>query len=223
MRKLLLGLVGVLTVSLGWVSASGAWQPRRLGGLEMIWVQCAVVDQGLTSNCRFEDYGSVPKADVPRDPVLRYLDDHPVALAGATAGSQVWVMTLLKVDRSPGSKEITIVAPVEASIRPSGAEVDDPVWILSPHNDWINQYMPDRAQRQNQKGIATARCTVTYGGFLINCWVQEEAPHDFGFGESAMLILAHSRMKPIAANGQPVGGRPYVKTFKFLGAGIDRN
>jgi hypothetical protein len=97
------------------------------------------------------------------------------------------------------------------------SEIKDPVWIDSPRAAWTTDVVEGIAARSHQDGEATARCVVAPSGALGDCWIEKETPPGAGFGEAALIILQHARMKPLSASGVPVAGRGYVQTFTYRG------
>ena len=184
--------------------------PDAQPGAERIVLLCSVTDQDLSSNCRFLRAIIDRQERLKAGTELGFLDAHPFPIPGAVPGAEVKVLVRLKV--SPGGKGVVVAAPEGVFRASSGEEISDPLWVVSPHDPWTNGFIPEMSARPKQKGHATVRCVATEIGTLVNCWVQEETPAGFGFGEASLLILQHARMQPVSAGGAFVAGRPYVQT-----------
>lgn len=64
-------------------------------------------------------------------------------------------------------------------------------------------------------GSTAIDCLVNAGGDLESCYVQFEYPAGSGYGEAALRIAPHIRMKPQLRDGEPVNGGKVVIPFKF--------
>jgi TonB family protein len=148
---------------------------------------------------------------------LSWLDAHPFPISGAAAGTEVKVLVRLKVSAVKGTADIDVTAPPGALAPASGPEITAPVWVVSPHEDWAGEFVPERAARMGQKGEATVRCVATETGTLASCWVMQETPADFRFGDAVLYLLQLVRMKPHDAAGAPIAGRPFVQTLRYEG------
>lgn len=215
MKSSTLGLVGALTLLAGGEARAMTPPPDTHPGAERVVVMCTVTAQGLSSDCRF-DWGM--KEDAKRlkaGSELGYLDAHPIPIAGAAPGAEVKVCVRLLLTPAPGGKGYYVTG--ASAPAPSGPPIEDPVWVQSPHDSWIDGFVPELAVRFAQHGSATVSCTATADGALANCWVREDTRPDLGFGIAGMLALQHARMAPTTASGAPVAGRTYVQTFVFDG------
>jgi hypothetical protein len=180
-----------------------------------IIVLCTVTAQGSSKDCRFEEAITNPTQRLKAGTELGFLDAHPFAISGATPGTDVAVCVRLVVRASYVHPGFDVTGPDEMFRPASGPPITDPIWSVSPHDSWTSPFIPDIAVRRHQGGSATVRCTATLAGGLVNCWVQQESPANFGFGAAAMLILQHARMASLSASGQSVAGRPYIQTFAY--------
>jgi len=216
-KSLIFGWVGLLAFPVAALGA--ALPPDTQADAARIFVVCSVTDQETSKNCRFYAPIDDPSERLKAGTELGFLDTHPFSIPGADPGADVKVLVRLKVSAVAGGKGFDVSAAEAASPSPAGAEIKDPVWVVSPHASWTAGFVPERAFRTNQTGEATVRCEATEAGTLVNCWVRHESPTGFGFGEAALLLLQHARMKPLTASGAPVAGRAYVQTFKYAGQG----
>ncbi|HEY2480637.1 MAG TPA: TonB family protein [Caulobacteraceae bacterium] len=193
-------------------SASGT-PPDTQPGAAQVFLMCAVSEAGLSRNCRFYTGTDDPTARRLAGAELGYLDAHPAPLPGARPGGEVKVLVRLNVGAAPDGHGFAIGAPEVPA--PAGTEIRRPAWIASPHGAWTDDLTAELARRSEHEGDATARCTATAAGTLADCWVEKESPPDLGFGEAALVMLQHARMKPVAGDGAAVAGRAYVQTFHF--------
>jgi hypothetical protein len=138
-------------------------------------------------------------------------------ISGADQGSNLTLLVNPSVAAGPDGRRFEVAAP-SGGLEPSLA-IRDPLWLTSPHGHWTGAYVPDMAARVNQKGAAMVACIATDKGARSDCRVLSEEPNGFGFGEGAMRVLQHARMKAPSASGAPVAGRPYVQTLKYDGWG----
>lgn len=84
--------------------------------------------------------------------------------------------------------------------------ISNPDWVSRPSPDDMARFYPPRAVEDEVTGDTRIRCTVTTYGTLTECEVVSETPADQGFGEAALRASRQFRMRPRAADGQPVEG-----------------
>jgi hypothetical protein len=205
---------------LAWSSQAIAWgklPPDTQPGAVRLLLMCTVDDAGLSKLCRFYNPIADEKARRLAGAELGWLDNDPFPISGAAPGTEVKVLVRLRVSAVKGTADFDVSAPPGAFPAASGPEIAAPVWIVSPHEDWTGDFVPDRPARMNQKGEATVRCVATEIGTLANCWLMQETPADFGFGDAVLMLLQLVRMKPDDAGGAPVAGRPFVQTLRYEG------
>ncbi len=184
---------------------------------EKVFVLCTVGELGLSKNCRFAYPIGGDRERLKAGSELSFLDAHPFALIGAGTGSDVNVLVNLSVSEASDGKGFEIAVPT-SGLQPSLA-ISDPAWLRSPHDPWTGDFVPDKAARTNQKGLAVVLCIATERGELSDCRILDEEPTGFGFGLGATRVLQDARMKSVSASGVPVAGRPYVQTFRYDGWG----
>jgi len=189
--------------------------PDTMPGTAQVFVVCAVTAAGLSSQCRFYTAVVGPTERLKAGTELGYLDAHPFPIPGAQAGATVKVLVRMTVSPAANGQGFAVGAPEAVAPSHAGAEIGRPAWIAPPRGLWADALTSELARRQNQEGQATAHCTATAAGTLTECWVETESPPNLGFGEAALVMLQHARMKPMAGNGAPVAGRSYVQTFQF--------
>jgi hypothetical protein len=186
-----------------------------------VFLLCSVTGERVSTNCRFY----APVADqterLRAGTELGYLDAHPFPIPGARPGSNVKVLVRLKVSAVATGAGFTVAPPEGAFPIPVNSEIKDPVWIDSPRAAWTTDLVEGLAARNHQDGEATARCTVMQSGALGDCWVERETPSGIGFGEAALIVLQHARMKPLSASGASVAGRSYVQRFIYRSGDLD--
>jgi hypothetical protein len=186
-----------------------------------IFVLCLVTEAGVSTNCRFYAPVADPIERLRAGTELGYLDAHPFPIPGAKPGANVKVLVRLKVSAAAAGQGFAVAAPDGAFPVPVNSEIKDPVWIDSPRAPWTADLVEGLATRNHQDGEATARCTVAPSGALSDCWIERETPTGIGFGEAALIVLQHARMKPLSASGVPVAGRSYVQRFIYRSGDSD--
>lgn len=84
--------------------------------------------------------------------------------------------------------------------------IRNPDWRRQPSGEEIGRFYPDRAMRERVDGHSTIRCIVASSGSLRDCYVVDETPAGFGFGEAAVRMSRLFRMTPRMVNGAAVDG-----------------
>lgn len=74
---------------------------------------------------------------------------------------------------------------------------------------------PERALRMDKSGAATITCRVMDDGQLTGCFVTSETPKNYDFGEAAIELTRHFRVKTPTANGVALPGKWITLTQKF--------
>jgi len=91
-------------------------------------------------------------------------------------------------------------------------------WETTPTRAQADEAYPDQARDEGIEGRAIAGCTVGEAGLLKACVIDAESPVGAGFGEAAIGLMKHYKMKPQTAGGHPTaGGRVAVPVNFFLG------
>jgi periplasmic protein TonB len=90
---------------------------------------------------------------------------------------------------------------------PRGEAIEDPVWRSYPGQADIMRLYPQRAVRQDLRGLTALECLVLPDGGLSDCVVADEKPAGFGFGRAALQLTPYFRLAGVAASGAPVAGR----------------
>ena len=186
-----------------------------------VFLLCSVTEGGVSTNCRFYAPVVDPTERLRAGTELGYLDTHPFPIQGAKPGADVKVLVRLKVSADATGNGFVVATPEGALPSPVNSEIKDPVWIDSPRAAWTTDLVEGLAARNQQDGEATARCTVMQSGALGDCWVERESPAGIGFGEAALIVLQHARMKSLSASGVPVAGRSYVQRFIYRSGDLD--
>jgi protein TonB len=109
--------------------------------------------------------------------------------------------------------------PVAPPPKPHIPIITKPDWSKKPDSSDMERYYPDRAQRMNTGGLVRMSCNVTATGQLSGCSVESETPPDFGFGDAALKLSKLFKMRPMTADGQPVGGSMVIVPIKFVPGG----
>lgn len=88
-------------------------------------------------------------------------------------------------------------------------------WVRMADWDEVHEYHPSRALAARKSGRVQLRCQVTLSRKLINCFVAEEMPADWGFGKAALRLARTLRVFPREVNNVPID-RGWVKfTVRF--------
>ncbi len=197
--------------------------PAALPATSDFTLLCTATADKLASDCRFEVGIGDPTERLKAGAVLAWLDAHPFPLAGTDAGATVRATVALQVVPATGRAGFAVSAPLGVFLISASPPIKDPVWTLPPYGPWADDEIPERSQRMNILGEATAACVVTADGRLSQCRLLHESPPDGGFSRSITLMVSHCRMKPLAADGTPVASRPYILTLRYPGAKPGRN
>jgi TonB family protein len=109
---------------------------------------------------------------------------------------------------APAAPEPTSPTQDNAAPQPTitGKQITNPDWLRKPTGDEMEQYYPDAALRMNLKGSVVLYCLVRADGALEKCYVGSESPAGYGFGSAALRMTGFFRMRPLMADGVPVGG-----------------
>lgn len=184
--------------------------PDTAPGADRLFLQCKAGPDGLAHDCRFYTAIDDPAARLKAASELVYLDAHPFPLVGAKPGERVKVMVRLTVSQA-GDGFAVAASPQPA---PSGAPpIQRPQWIEAPQGAWSRAFTRGLAARANQAGEAKVSCLTTDTGAMTDCWVKSESPADVGFGEAALVLMQHARMKVVGA--EAIAGRAFVGTVSF--------
>jgi hypothetical protein len=216
-------LVACLALALPALARPARAPPDTQPDAANVFVLCSVTEGGVSTNCRFYAPVADPTERLRAGTELGYLDAHPFPIPGAKAGANVKVLARLRVSAGAAGQGFAVAAPEGAFPIPVNSEIKDPVWIDSPRAAWTTDLVDALAARNHQDGEATARCTVAQSGALGDCWIERETPSGIGFGEAALIVLQHARMKPLSASGVPVAGRGYVQRFIYRSGDLDSN
>lgn len=204
-----------MVVALAWPVWAMEAPPDTAPGAERIFLQCAVTPGQTSTHCVFYAPIDDPRERLKAASELVWLDAHPAPITGARPGSKVKVLVRLTVGAASGGFQISAPAPPTPSPE---AAIRRPEWLVSPHGSWTRSFTAAVAARTNQSGEATIACLATQTGALTDCWVKHETPADAGFGEAALIVMQHARLKPAGAGGEAIAGRAVADTVSFEAA-----
>jgi len=108
--------------------------------------------------------------------------------------------------RRPPVIEVAPPPPAPPPAPPRPAVITNPDWLRRPSGAEIARYYPERAARRGVEGRAVIGCQVTASGRLADCRVTTEAPADEEFGDAALKMSRHFKMRPMTRDGVPVSG-----------------
>lgn len=183
------------------------------------------VGQKLGSDCRVSDaryvgYVQARQSDlyevscqIGHDGLLLELDR-----AGEIVGATPCHTSKLK-GATCQLKPSDVVDPLIAHAQNSGASpaltLTQPDWAARPSASDIADLYPSAAASGLISGQVTLHCRTTVSGRLAECFVTDESPLGFGFGEAAIKMAERFRMKPATENGVPVGGQRVTIPMTF--------
>ena len=81
-----------------------------------------------------------------------------------------------------------------------------PEWGRLPDADAVDSLYPPAAKAAKAAGTVTVECRVAAGGALTGCKVLKETPAEMGFGQAALALTRHFRMRAWTSDGRPVDG-----------------
>jgi TonB family protein len=109
---------------------------------------------------------------------------------------------------------ILAAAALGTQARTAGPDVvTAPDWLRKPSLDDLARFYP--ADPGGIGGRAKISCIVTARGTLDRCTVLSETPPGRGFGAAALALAPMFMMRPMAVNGEPVGGATVVVPINF--------
>ena len=214
MKTSILSFCAVASILAATPAAAADVPPDTQPGADLVWLLCTVSNRQVSDNCRFTGGVEAEDQRIKAGSILGYLDAHPFPIPGGPVGADVRTLVRLTVTQRPDERYV-ITPPQGLFDPPTGNEIRDPDWIASPHDPWAMAFMPAAAVRSNIGGVATAVCKVGAAGALVDCWLEQEEPKGWGFGEAELKVLMHARTKPTDGHGAPVEGRAVAVTLQF--------
>jgi protein TonB len=110
----------------------------------------------------------------------------------------------------------TLPGPASAPPAPPAPPViTNPDWLQQPSAAEISRYYPDRAARLGVEGRALITCRVSAEGRLEACAVSHESPEEAGFGQAAVKMSRHFKMRPMTRDGVAVSSGTISIPIRF--------
>ncbi|HEX8569984.1 MAG TPA: TonB family protein [Caulobacteraceae bacterium] len=169
------------------VAAACPRKPKGQGLTGLAALDCEVTQEGALKGCRV----------ATESPEGRGFGRAAVSLASkfkveppGPAPDNRKIMVRVPVTFSPGDAE--------------GRQIAKPEWGRLPLAEQV--VYPPKAKAAKVNGSAVLACTVAAGGQLQGCTVAKETPAGMGFGEAALGLAPHFRMKAWTSDGRPVDG-----------------
>lgn len=91
-----------------------------------------------------------------------------------------------------------------------------PRFVVTTPKDKLKAAFPKGAKAT---GKASLDCVAAEGGKLADCKIAKEDPAGQGFGQAALSVVGHERIKTTDDAGFSVVGRPVRTSFEFLAPG----
>lgn len=194
------------------IRLTGPLPPDRQFSLELEWkppppapyfmADCLITAQAVAIDCTGGDDPYYPEAGAA---ARAQLAARPLRLPGAPPGQRLAILVNRpELFRPKG-------APGEAA---AGAAMPELEFAERPSFEDFARFYPTPAMRQDVDGRVVLRCKVTPGGRLDACWVKDETPPEFGFGEAALTIAQRMRLVP-PANAPAYDAQAFDRSFNF--------
>jgi TonB family protein len=97
----------------------------------------------------------------------------------------------------------------------SVGEIANPVWRQKPSQKQVDSVYPMQAMWDEKVGTATVQCRAGADGGFVSCRILCEAPKGYGFGRSALAVLAAHTLVPTLPDGRSVAGMTVTTTSVF--------
>lgn len=169
-----------------------------------------------TLKCNLQPYQSVATCVA--------LEDNPAGLGVAEAAVEVSKhMKFTPGPNVPGGVDmlIPIVFIIQEKDQSAGSPQKLPIvktqpeWIDKPTPQLLQKYYPKAALSGHISGGAKLKCLVLANGSAFNCSIVDEWPIGYGFGDAAIAVIDHIKLKPETYNGVSVAGGQVTVPFIF--------
>jgi TonB family protein len=90
---------------------------------------------------------------------------------------------------------LSLAAAIGGAAQPS-ADAPAPILPLAQQAQLLAEFYPDKAQRMEKSGDASARCTITATGNLTDCAIVTENPTGYDFGAATIRVAKRMQLQP---------------------------
>ena len=170
-------------------------------------IRCVVTAKGALDQCVIVDesppdwgFGDAALA------LSRTLLMSPRLVDGVPTGGAI-VTIPLRFDLPPKAASNTVSPDSKGLASPEVKYNENPDWIRRPDAYDVGRAYPATAMSRGVSGTVRLDCAITDEGRLRPCSVVSETPDGWDFGAAALSLAPLFAMRPIGADGKPVGGK----------------
>ena len=88
-------------------------------------------------------------------------------------------------------------------------------WIQKPDDATMAPFWPRYARRMAISGTVRLACIVPRPGPVRRCWTIDERPRGIGFGQAALAMSRHFRIRPVATDARDRDDIPVIVPVVF--------